>query len=117
MNPLYAFEKQQNNIPNQQAFYFRLSGKNLFYTQSDTDMKVLGALSIVRTEKNRDIYSKKNCFSVSNIHERWLLCPCSGTNDRWIEIIANQTIFINKSENIEKNITNTPPSGPVYYFL
>lgn len=117
VNPLFSFENQQNAIPNQQAFYFRLSGKNLFYTKSDTDMKVLGALSIVKIEKNRDIYSKKNCFSASNVHERWLLCPCSGGNEHWIEIITNQTISSNKSEIIEKNLTNPSPSGPVLLLL
>jgi hypothetical protein len=38
------------SIPNEHSFYFRLSGTNLYYTTTPTDMNVLGAISIVNIE-------------------------------------------------------------------
>jgi hypothetical protein len=41
------------DIPAQDSFYFRLTGTNLYYTETKTDMIVLGAIAI------------KNVFSTS----------------------------------------------------
>jgi hypothetical protein len=33
-------------VPSDDAFYFRISGLNLYYTETKTDMIVLGAISV-----------------------------------------------------------------------
>ena len=99
----------QKTIPNQEAFYFRLSGQNIFFTASDTDTKVLGALTIKKAEPLKNLYLRKNCFEVSNLQEKWILCSCSDKKEPWIDIITKKTI-------IYQNTTNKiegPPSPPI----
>jgi len=40
------FGKEGSDAPGLDQFYFRLSGRNLYYTKNDKDMIVLGAINI-----------------------------------------------------------------------
>lgn len=98
-NPLYGV-KSQNSIPSDEAFYFRFSGKNIFYTYSETDMKVLGAIAVKKVIPLQDFYLRKNCFEVSSEREKWMLCGCSPRKENWIEVISNpRTITLNFTTN------------------
>lgn len=113
INPIYS-PIGTKSVPNQEAFYFRISGNNIFYTQSDTDLKVLGALAVHKIEPIQDSYMRKNCFSVSNQQDRWMLCPCheNDKSNQWIELLTNQTKYPSNLQAqppdlLEKNETNS----------
>jgi carbonic anhydrase len=68
--------------PNKMVFWFRLSGKHLYYTETMSDLNVLGAMKItyisiivksemMQVSKNSTYY----CFTVSDIDKtEWKLC-------------------------------------------
>jgi len=41
-----------DSIPEEHAFFFRLSGLNLYYTATQHDMNVLGAIAIINVESS-----------------------------------------------------------------
>lgn len=67
--------------PNDSSFYFRLSGLNLYYTATDKDMVVLGALKISNIQqvmKADQSYLSDNCLSVKDIeNDEWTLCAAT----------------------------------------
>jgi len=66
------------------AFYFRISGHNLYYTETDTDTVVLGAIAIHNLKSTKD--TAPNCFVIQdNEADNWELCTVDGapTGD-WI---------------------------------
>lgn len=48
-----AWSKAENNVkgPTEKFFYFRLSGLNLYYTNTNSDMNVLGVISVKSMDK------------------------------------------------------------------
>lgn len=95
----------QKSIPNEESFYFRYSGKNLFYSSSETDMKVLGAISVKKIVPINDFYMRKNCFEVSSVKEKWMLCGCNEKKENWIEIITSPTVTSKPTLNLTINVT------------
>jgi len=61
------------SAPNEdEKFYFRLTGTNLYYSRAQDDMKVLGAISVDNIESaNEDGY----CFKVGSMEgDEWKMC-------------------------------------------
>jgi len=55
------------------AFYFRLSGHNLYYTETEADMVVLGAIAIHNIVATAG--GAASCFSVvDDENDGWTLC-------------------------------------------
>jgi len=60
-------------VPAIDAFYFRLSGHNLYYTETDSDMVVLGAIAIHNIVAAK--YGPASCFEVvDDENDGWDLC-------------------------------------------
>lgn len=66
------------------AFYFRLSGHNLYYTETDADVVVLGAIGIHNLKSTKG--GAPNCFSVADDEsDNWTLCTIDGApTSEWI---------------------------------
>jgi len=58
-NGQFGIDKE---IKEKTQFYFRLSGRNLYYTETKTDMRVLGAISVRNIKKNWYIIIRKRLF-------------------------------------------------------
>lgn len=74
--------------PNDSSFYFRLSGLNLYYTATDKDMVVLGALKInnIETIAQGDLaYLTRFCISIRDIEQDlWTICaPSDEEYKKW----------------------------------
>jgi hypothetical protein len=66
-------------VPEPDAFYFRLSDNNLYYAENDVSMVVLGAIAIDRVHAihNSDL-DLSSCFSIDNEEsDEWNLCALS----------------------------------------
>jgi len=46
INGAYGHELLKSKLPNDKFFWFRLSGLNLYYTSTDTDINILGAIHV-----------------------------------------------------------------------
>lgn len=122
-NPLYGV-KGKSSVPNEEALYFRYSGKNLFYTSCETDTAVLGAIAVKKIVPINDFYLRKNCFEVYGVKEKWMLCGCNENKENWIEIISspkiislnltiNETSKNNTNEENKINASNLPDPVPI----
>ena len=64
--------------PSKKYFWFRLSGKNLYYSMTRDDMNVLGVVTvknIIDSFPATDMRSEKNCFRIKDRELRaWNLC-------------------------------------------
>lgn len=63
--------------PNDSSFYFRLSGLNLYYTATDKDLVVLGAIKITNIEivVVADNSYVGKCISVKDMElDQWTIC-------------------------------------------
>jgi carbonic anhydrase len=76
-----AFDRlntSKNLPPSKLYFWFRLSGKNLYYSQNKNDINILGVLTIrnmVNTVKDFNFSKQKNCFRIRDREQRkWTLC-------------------------------------------
>jgi hypothetical protein len=75
-----SFRKNQHykidaSVPADNAFYFRVSGLNLYYTETSKDMIVLGAIAMDNIISPSTSKLGDNCFSVRNKqNDRWDLC-------------------------------------------
>ena len=71
-------ESTKDAPPSELYFWFRLSGKNLYYSQTKTDMNVLGNLAfanILNTKRVEGNSSEKNCFRlIDRANRKWKLC-------------------------------------------
>jgi len=71
-----AYKKGSKKIPAIDAYYFRLSDHNLYYTQDADSMVVLGAIAIDSIEiTNHSEADLNKCFEVENAeNDEWVLC-------------------------------------------
>ena len=71
-------QDSQKSPPKKKYFWFRLSGKNLYYSMTTNDINVLGVVSvknIADSYPSKNISSEKNCFKVLDREGRdWTLC-------------------------------------------
>lgn len=78
------------NLPSgKKYFWFRLSGKNLYYSMTRDDINVLGAISvrnIVDSYPNKQIVSEKHCFRILDREQKtWTLCAQTHElRNKWI---------------------------------
>jgi len=80
-----SFKKQKEHDkkkqPNDKFFYFRLSGLNLYYTNTDTDINVLGVISvksmdkIMKPEQDASTEYITTCFVLTSIENiKYKMC-------------------------------------------
>ena len=84
----------ENNVdpsmpPGQFFFWFRLSGKNIYYSTTQTDINILGALSVINVEDATplDDYSPEpTCFIIKDKElKNWKLCGDSiDIRNKWV---------------------------------
>ncbi len=114
----------QGDIPTEDSFFFRITGKNLYYTETSNDMQVLGAISITNIESTSPSDLEDDCFNVHNSEDdEWHLCANTySEREKWYTAInkaignggnANQTgnqVIIEEIEHVEQPmiIINTP---------
>jgi hypothetical protein len=74
--------------PGVDAFYFRVSGHNIYYTETATDAVVLGAISMRNIEKvHASALIEKKCFKITNSEKvEWDLCVLDAEPDcsKWV---------------------------------
>ena len=51
INGAYANKNLEEKLPNNKFFYFRLSGLNIYYSTTKTDINILGSISIGNIEE------------------------------------------------------------------
>ena len=81
MNEAFENEVEEEKGPSNKFFWFRLSGLNIYYSLTKSDMNVLGAISvrhvsrISKSELTLVGYSKSYCFTVQDRERNdWKLC-------------------------------------------
>lgn len=95
INQAFAPAANNGNLPpGKKYFWFRLSGKNLYYSMTRDDINVLGVVSvknIVDSYPNKKLINEKNCFRVLDREGRgWTLCAQShALRNKWICAIKN----------------------------
>lgn len=79
-SPGESFRKNQHSgidktVPSEESFYFRISGLNLYYTETQKDMIVLGAIAVTNIVSPSTSALGLNCFRVVNLEgDKWDLC-------------------------------------------
>lgn len=82
INGAYGNTLLKENLPNNKFFYFRLSGLNLFYSSTDTDINILGSIHIdsvssVLYQEKQDASTEflTTCFKViDDKHNEYKIC-------------------------------------------
>jgi len=83
LNPMWDIQDKATRAFSNKFFFFRLSGLNLYYSTSQTDMNVLGAMNIqsINTvvqnigQPTSEAGNMTYCFQVENFErENWNLC-------------------------------------------
>jgi hypothetical protein len=76
-----AYVKGKSNLglpPKRRYFWFRLSGKHLYYSMTQSDINILGDVtvkSIITSYASQESNNEKNCFKVVDRTKRnWKLC-------------------------------------------
>lgn len=109
------FRKNQEFInggpPNDSSFYFRLSGLNLYYTATEKDMVVLGAIRIdnMQTVIPAGSGYVGQCISVKDIElDEWTLCaPTAEDIQEWkckIETVLGLPCEEKKEEEVVEQV-------------
>lgn len=123
-----ANDKQENQdkLPSNKFFWFRLSGLNIYYSSTKTDINILGGISIdslsnvVTTGTDASTEYITTCFTVADkIRDEWKLCGLNeSTVKQWycqIKTFLKEEDLVNcpvKDPNtnvIEKTINITQP--------
>ncbi len=90
INQAYNPGSTSPNLPGgKKYFWFRLSGKNLYYSMTRQDINVLGAVTvknIVDTIPNKKMVREKHCFKILDRESRiWTLCAeTHDLRNKWI---------------------------------
>ncbi len=81
INKAHGNPSMEDKLPSDRFFWFRLSGKNIYYSSTKTDMNILGAVSIdsissvlsTGTEGSTEFIT--TCFTVKDhIRDEWKIC-------------------------------------------
>jgi len=75
--------------PGQFFFWFRLSGRNIYYSTTETDINILGAINIVNVDDaipHDDYSAEATCFNVKDRETKnWKLCADSiDIRNKWV---------------------------------
>lgn len=67
----------------------RLNGENLFYTETEADSVVLGAIAVKNIVKTLP-YTKKGCFKITDTEDdEWMICSEDGSCPKeWKDAIS-----------------------------
>ncbi len=72
------FNSNSMIIPTEDSFYFRISGSNVYYTETRSDLKVLGAISVKNIQSTNPSDLEKDCFTINNSeNDEWHICAFS----------------------------------------
>jgi len=81
INGAYGNKNLKDKLPNDKFFWFRLSGLNLYYSSTKTDINILGAVSIETVDQvmtpGQDSSTEyiTTCFKVTDqLREEWKIC-------------------------------------------
>ena len=79
INPVFDNTTQDENLPrNNTTFWFRLSGKSLYYADTKSDLNVLGAIlseNLLDARPLSDYGNENTCFQLDDIeNHNWKLC-------------------------------------------
>jgi hypothetical protein len=82
LNPM--FKEGSKRVPFPEAFYFRLTEKNLYYTETKSDTRVLGAIAIHNIVGTKS--AGETCFAIDEEEvDPWTLCAADAkTKQEWI---------------------------------
>lgn len=86
---------KEGGAPAIDAFYFRISGTNIYYTETDKDAVVLGAIAIKNIGKVQPGKTiKDKCFLVGNVEgDKWELCVMDEEENCETWVCAIQTVL------------------------
>jgi carbonic anhydrase len=85
-----SYKKKNNNgAPDEKYFWFRLSGRNLYYSLNKQDMNVLGSIylkDIQDMEISKAYSDEPTCFFlIDNLDSKWKLCAENmPTKVKWV---------------------------------
>ena len=125
INPVFNNSTQDDNLPrNNTLFWFRLSGKSLYYADTKTDMNVLGAIlteNLVDARPLSDYGNENTCFQIDDIEKNnWKLCAnTTKRRNKWIckikeikkinsDLCNNLTLAKLNLPTVIENIINQP---------
>jgi len=81
INNVFKTTNNEAKLPSDKFFWFRLSGLNLYYSSTETDINILGAISIdslstiVSTGTDASSEYITTCFSVTDhARDQWKIC-------------------------------------------
>ena len=99
--------------PKKKYFWFRLSGKNLYYSMTKEDINILGVVTvknIVNTYPNNKILTEKNCFKIKDRESRsWTLCAETKVlRNKWICAIKSMLGLTDKTCIVKDLADNRP---------
>jgi carbonic anhydrase len=73
------FSKGPNAPPSNKHFWFRMSGRNLYYSTNKEDVNVLGSIrlkAISDVEPKKVYADDRFCFKILDVHDdKWTVCP------------------------------------------
>ena len=112
--------------PSQFDFFFRLSGKNLYYSTNKNSINILGVINvrhIIDADAKDDFSQHSNCFKVNDrTNTNWLLCAANpDLRDKWVckikDILGLDTrdCRVTKLDNIKEGITYKDIIKPIIY--
>jgi carbonic anhydrase len=86
-NPM---KTKKNFPPKKTFFWFRLSGKHLYYSQLQNDINILGNIAM-KNVKNAKDSGEAHCFRiVDRARRKWKLCADKEkTRNKWVCLIKN----------------------------
>jgi len=78
-------------VPTLDSFYVRLSGLNLFYTETEDDLIVLGTIALKNIQATAD-GMEASCFRVvDQENDNWDMCDPEGHSPHeWVCAISEQ---------------------------
>jgi carbonic anhydrase len=94
-----------NNPPSKLFFWFRLSGKNLYYASTKKDINILGTLPFKNVLAPAESVEGKECFRlIDKANRRWTLCaPSFKLRQKWVCQIKIMLGYTKIQECIKKN--------------
>ena len=104
--------KDQAAPPSKKSFWFRISGKHLYYSMTKTDINILGDVTIknvITTYKGQESKNEMNCFKIRDREGRnWKLCAESLVlRQKWICLIK-EILGLTDKTCLHPDLNDTP---------
>ena len=112
INDTFNRKKRGNQFPPKKLyFWFRLSGKHLYYNQLPSELNILGNVRI-KNVKNSKISAEPECFQIVDIEKRnWKLCAENETiRNKWVCVIKDILGYPNDESCKSTSLLNSSPT-------